>query len=834
MSDLFDVEEPRSYERISLPDEMRTSFLDYAMSVIVSRALPDVRDGLKPVHRRILYGMNELGVTPDKPYKKSARIVGDVMGKYHPHGDSAIYEAMVRMAQPFSYRQMLVDGHGNFGSIDGDGAAAMRYTEARMSRIALEMLKDINKDTVDFQDNYSQEEKEPVVLPARFPNLLVNGTSGIAVGMATNIPPHNLGEVIEALILLMKDPDVTLNELMDVLPGPDFPTGGIVMGKSGIRQAYQTGRGRIIIRSRVEIEHFNRDRERIVVTEIPYGVNKARLVERIAELAREKRVDGITYVADESGREGMRIVIEVRRDASASVILNNLYKSTPLQVSFSYNMLAIDGGVPKILNLMEILQKYLDHQVEVIQRRTAFEKQRAEDRAHILQGLLKALDVIDDIIDIIRSSKDGETAKNRLLKQFEFTEIQAQAILDMRMVRLTGLEREKLETEYNNLTELIRRLAEILASKQRMYEIIEDELNNINQRFNDERRTELRVGDLLSIEDEDLIEEEEILIALTANGYIKRMKEDEFQVQNRGGRGVRGMGMGEEDSLHSLVAASTHDDILFFTNKGKVYQIKGYDIPEYGRSARGIPIVNLLNIEKEEYVKEIISIPRDSNKKHLFFVTKQGTVKRSLAEEYQNIRTNGLIAVNMREEDELIKVLTTQGHQNIIIGTREGYAMTFNEEDVRVMGRTATGVRGINLRPGDYVVGADVLTEDSNVLVVTEKGYSKRTPAQEYSPRNRGGKGVKTANIGQKSGKLAGLVVTDRKGDDAIHEDLLIMTDHGVVIRIEIDTISQTSRATLGVRVIRIDEGAAVSSIVKILKTDEDEETEETALEEEK
>lgn len=834
MSDLFDVDEPRNYEKISLPDEMRTSFLDYAMSVIVSRALPDVRDGLKPVHRRILYGMNELGVTPDKPYKKSARIVGDVMGKYHPHGDSAIYEAMVRMAQPFSYRQMLVDGHGNFGSIDGDGAAAMRYTEARMSRIALEMLKDINKDTIDFQDNYSQEEKEPVVLPARFPNLLVNGTSGIAVGMATNIPPHNLGEVIEALILLMKNPDVTLNELMDVLPGPDFPTGGIVMGKSGIRQAYQTGRGRIIIRSRVEIEQFNRDRERIVVTEIPYGVNKARLVERIAELAREKRVDGITYVADESGREGMRIVIEVRRDASASVILNNLYKSTPLQVSFSYNMLAIDGGVPKILNLTEILQKYLDHQVEVIQRRTAFEKKRAEDRAHILQGLLKALDVIDEIIDILRSSKDGETAKGRLIEQFAFTDIQAQAILDMRMVRLTGLEREKLETEYNNLLELIRRLAEILASKQRVYDIIEDELNDISQRFNDERRTELRVGELLSIEDEDLIEEEEILIALTTNGYIKRMKEDEFQVQNRGGRGVKGMGMGEEDSLHSLVVASTHDDILFFTNKGKVYQTKGYDIPEYGRSARGIPIVNLLNIEKEEHVKEVIAIPRDSNKKHLFFVTQQGTVKRSLTEEYQNIRNNGLIAINMREDDELIKVLTTQGHQNIIIGTRDGYAMTFNEEDVRVMGRTATGVRGVNLRSGDYVVGADVLTEDSNVLVVTEKGYGKRTSAQEYAPRNRGGKGVKTANIGQKSGKLAGLVVTDRKGDDAVQEDLLIMTDHGVVIRIEIDTISQTSRATLGVRVIRIDEGAAVSSIVKIIKTDEEETVEEeTVLEDE-
>ena len=820
MSELFD--QKRDFETINLPDEMRNSFLDYAMSVIVARAVPDVRDGLKPVHRRILYGMNELGVTPDKPYKKSARIVGDVMGKYHPHGDSAIYEAMVRMAQPFSYRQMLVDGHGNFGSVDGDGAAAMRYTEARMSKIALEMLKDINKDTIDFQENYSQEEKEPVVLPARFPNLLVNGTSGIAVGMATNIPPHNLGEVIDALNLLMRNPEVTVNELMEVLPGPDFPTGAIVMGKSGIRKAYETGKGKIIIRSRVEIEQLSNDRERIVVTEIPYGVNKAKVVERIAELAREKRIEGITYVADESGREGMRIVIDVRRDTSANVVLNNLYKYTALQVSFGFNMLAIDKGVPKVLSLKEILEKYLDHQVEVIRRRTAFEKRKAEDRAHILEGLRIALDVIDEVIAIIRGSREAEIAKNTLIERFNLTPIQAQAILDMRLVRLTGLEREKIDKEYDDLIALIQDLTDILANETRVLEIIEDELADIKLRFDDERRTELRVGELTNIEDEDLIEEEDVLIALTTNGYIKRMTQDEFQVQNRGGRGVKGMGLTDDDEIQSLISCSTHDTLLFFTNLGKVYRTKGYDIPEYGRTAKGLPIVNLINIEKDEYVKEMIKVRSEGKEtdKYLFFVTKHGVVKRSDANEFTSIRNNGLRAINMREEDELIKVLVTNGGENIIIGTHNANAMAFNEEDVRVMGRTATGVRGVKLREGDYVVGAALLKPDSEVLVVTEKGYGKRTAATEYSIKNRGGLGVKTSNISEKSGKLAGIVTIDNPKA----EDLMLMTDQGVIIRFNVDSISQTSRATLGVKMIRVDDNAIVSSITKIIKTDDEEE----------
>ena len=809
MADVFDHEADQ-IEEINLSSEMRTSFLDYAMSVIVARALPDVRDGLKPVHRRILYGMNELGTTPDRPYKKSARIVGDVMGKYHPHGDSAIYEAMVRMAQPFSYRQMLVDGHGNFGSVDGDGAAAMRYTEARMSRIATEMLKDINKDTIDYQENYSQEEKEPVVLPARFPNLLVNGTSGIAVGMATNIPPHNLGEVIDAVVLLMKNPDAIISEIMDVLPGPDFPTGGIVLGKSGIRRAYETGRGRITVRGKVEIENFGNDRERIVVTELPYGVNKARLVERIAELAREREIEGITYVADESGREGMRMIVEVRRDTSAAIVLNNLYKYTSLQVYFGFNMLAIDNGVPKILNIRDVLTKYIDHQEEVIRRRTQFDKDRAQARAHILEGLLKAIDVIDRIIQIIRTSRDGNIAKEQLIAEFSFTEKQARAILDLRLVRLTGLEREKLTEEYDDLKELISRLTEILASSERVYEIIEDELLEIKTRYDDDRRTELMVGEILSIEDEDLIDEENILITLTSKGYIKRMTEDEFQVQNRGGRGVQGMGVRDDDGIQALVSGSTHDTIFFFTNKGRVYRSRGYEIPEYGRTARGIPVVNLLNLSDDEYIREMISVNDDKDEKYLFFLTKDGTAKRSDVEEYKSIRNNGLIALNLKEGDELVSVFPTRGNQSIIIGSHEGNAIAFNEEDVRVMGRTATGVRGIRLRGDDFVIGAVVLEEDEEVLAVTEKGYGKRTSVSEYVLKKRGGFGVKTSNISEKSGKLAGIVATQGK------EDLVIMTDHGVVIRIKTSDVSQSSRATLGVRMIRLDKDAKVSSVAKI------------------
>lgn len=814
----------REVQSINLPDEMRTSFLDYAMSVIVSRALPDVRDGLKPVQRRILYGMNEIGVTPDKPYKKSARIVGDVMGKYHPHGDIAIYDAMVRMAQPFSYREMLVDGHGNFGSVDGDGAAAMRYTEARMSRIALEMLRDINKDTIDFMDNYSQEEREPVVLPARFPNLLVNGAAGIAVGMATNIPPHNLSEVIDGVIALIHNPEITVEELMEYIPGPDFPTGGIVMGKAGIRKAYATGRGRIYVRAKVDIEPMRGEKERIVVTEIPYGVNKAKLVKRIAELAREQKIEGITYCNDESGREGTRIVIEVHRDVSANVVLNNLFKYTAMQVTFGFNMLAIDHGVPKILSLKEILEKYIAHQVNVIRRRTEFDKRKAENRAHILEGLLIALDHIDEIIHIIRSSHDGDTAKDKLLSQYHLTEVQAQAILDMRLVRLTGLEREKIEKEHRDLIELIERLTEILGSEQRILEIIEDELQELNSRFVDARRTELQVGELTDIEDEDLIPESKVLIALTNNGYVKRMDQDEFQVQRRGGRGVRGMGLGEDDNIQTLISCSTHDTLLYFTNTGRVFRTKGYDVPEYGRQARGLPIVNFLSLDSGESIKEVIAIESRREEQgvsdgYLFFVTQSGTVKKSNISDYFNIRQNGLIALNLKEDDEVINVFETDGDQAIIIGTRHGYAMAFHEENVRSMGRTATGVRGIRLRKDDYVVAADVFNAGEEILVVTENGYGKRTAVEEYSLKNRGGLGVQTVRLSEKSGYLTGLVATDGS------EDIMIMTDTGVVIRFDINDISQTSRVTLGVRMIRLDEGAKVSSLTAISSVEDEDES---------
>ena len=814
----------REVQSINLPDEMRTSFLDYAMSVIVSRALPDVRDGLKPVQRRILYGMNEIGVTPDKPYKKSARIVGDVMGKYHPHGDSAIYDAMVRMAQPFSYREMLVDGHGNFGSVDGDGAAAMRYTEARMSRIALEMLRDINKDTIDFMDNYSQEEREPVVLPARFPNLLVNGAAGIAVGMATNIPPHNLSEVIDGVIALIHNPEITVEELMEYIPGPDFPTGGIVMGKAGIRKAYATGRGRIYVRAKVDIEPMRGEKERIVVTEIPYGVNKAKLVQRIAELAREQKIEGITYCNDESGREGTRIVIEVHRDVSANVVLNNLFKYTAMQVTFGFNMLAIDHGVPKILSLKEILEKYITHQVNVIRRRTEFDKRKAENRAHILEGLLIALDHIDEIIHIIRSSHDGDTAKDKLISQYHLTEVQAQAILDMRLVRLTGLEREKIEKEHRDLIELIERLTEILGSEQRILEIIEDELQELNSRFVDARRTELQVGELTDIEDEDLIPESKVLIALTNNGYVKRMDQDEFQVQRRGGRGVRGMGLGEDDNIQTLISCSTHDTLLYFTNTGRVFRTKGYDVPEYGRQARGLPIVNFLSLDSGESIKEVISIESRREEQgvsdgYLFFVTQSGTVKKSNISDYFNIRQNGLIALNLKEDDEVVNVFETDGDQAIIIGTRHGYAMAFHEENVRSMGRTATGVRGIRLRKDDYVVAADVFNAGEEILVVTENGYGKRTAVEEYSLKNRGGLGVQTVRLSEKSGYLTGLVATDGS------EDIMIMTDTGVVIRFDINDISQTSRVTLGVRMIRLDEGAKVSSLTAISSVEDEDES---------
>ena len=802
-------------QTVDLSKTMRSSFLDYAMSVIVARALPDVRDGLKPVHRRILYGMNELGVTPDKPYKKSARIVGDVMGKFHPHGDSAIYESMVRMAQKFSYRYVLVDGHGNFGSVDGDSAAAMRYTEARMSKIATEMLRDINKDTVDFMENYDGTEKEPKVLPARFPNLLVNGATGIAVGMTTNIPPHNLREVVDGIHLLMKNPEITTAELMQAIPGPDFPTGGVVMGKSGIKRAYETGQGTITLRAKVDIETQKNGRERIIVSELPYMVNKAKLIERIAELARDHRIEGITNLIDESDRTGMRITIDIRRDMSAEVVLNNLYKLTALQTSFGFNMVAIVNGAPKVLSLKEILQYYLEHQEQVIRRRTEFDLQKAKNRAHILEGLRIALDHIDAIINIIRNSKTAEIAKSSLITQFELSDKQAQAILDMRMVRLTGLERDKIEAEYQELIAKIKDYQDILAKPQRIDQIIYEELVEIKDKYGDKRRTELLVGEVLSLEDEDLIEEENVLVVLTHNGYIKRLAADEFKVQNRGGRGIKGMGVNNDDFIEHLIYTSTHDDLLFFTNSGKIYHSKGYEIPEYGRSAKGIPIINLLGIDNDERVQAVVHIKRNQEKasslaKYLFFVTRLGTVKRTKLEEFQNIRKNGLRAITLKADDSLDNVLLTDGQQNILIGTHLGYAVTFKETEVRVMGRTAAGVRGIRLRDQDYVVGSDILAAQSEVLVISEQGYGKRTAASEYPIKGRGGKGIKTSNITAKNGPLAG--ITTVKGD----EDIMVITSNGVMIRFEVANVSQTKRATMGVRLIKINAAEQVSTMAKV------------------
>lgn len=814
---MADQDMPGRITDVNLTGLMKNSFLDYAMSVIVARALPDVRDGLKPVQRRILYGMNELGVTPDKPYKKSARIVGDVMGKLHPHGDSSIYEGLVRMAQDFSYRYMLVDGHGNFGSVDGDGAAAMRYTEARMSKIAVEMLRDINKNTVDFQDNYDGSEKEPTVLPARFPNLLVNGASGIAVGMATNIPTHNLGEVIDAIHLLMQNPDATTEELMKVLPGPDFPTGGVVMGKSGIRKAYETGRGTIIVRAKVDIEEAKNGRQRIVVHEIPYMVNKARLIERIAELAREKEIEGITDINDETDREGMRIVIDVRRDASAEVILNNLYKMTLMQTTFNFNMLAIVNGAPKVLSLKQILQHYLEHQINVVRRRTEFDLKKAQSRDHIVQGLLIALDHIDEIIKIIREAQTSEIAKEQLIDRYTLDDRQAQAILDMRLVRLTGLEREKIENEHQKLTEAIADYQDILAHEERINQIIYDELLEIQRKFGDPRRTELQVGDITDIEDEDLIEEEDIVVTLTHNGYIKRLPVDEFKSQNRGGRGVKGMGVHKDDFIEHLISSSTHDILLFFTNSGKVFSMKGYEVPEYGRSAQGIPIINLLGIDNHEKITAVINVSNaaDDTDKFLFFVTKQGTVKKTPVDDFRNIRSNGLKAIQLHDGDELIHVNIIDGQQNMILGTRLGYAVSFNAEDVRSMGRSAAGVRGAKLREGDCVIGAAPLDSDSNVFVISENGFGKQTPAAEYPIKGRGGKGIKTVNVTAKNGPLAGL--TTVKGD----EDIMLVTDKGVIIRFGIETVSQTGRAAVGVHLIRMDDDSKVATMAKVAKEDQ-------------
>ena len=803
---------------VNLTKEMKTSFIDYAMSVIVSRALPDVRDGLKPVHRRILYGMNELGVTPDKPHKKSARITGDVMGKYHPHGDSSIYEAMVRMAQWWSYRYMLVDGHGNFGSMDGDGAAAQRYTEARMSKIALEMLRDINKNTVDFADNYDANEREPLVLPARFPNLLVNGATGIAVGMATNIPPHNLGETIDAVKLVMDNPEVTTKELMEVLPGPDFPTGALVMGKSGIHKAYETGKGSIVLRSRTEIEETKTGRERIVVTEFPYMVNKTKVHEHIVRLVQEKRIEGITAVRDESNREGVRFVIEVKRDASANVILNNLFKMTQMQTSFGFNMLAIQNGVPKILSLRQILDAYIEHQKEVVTRRTQFDKEKAEARAHILEGLLIALDHIDEVIRIIRASETDAEAQAELMSKFKLSERQSQAILDMRLRRLTGLERDKIQSEYDELIALIADLADILAKPERVAQIIKEELDEVKRKFGDPRRTELMVGEVLTLEDEDLIEESDVLITLSNKGYIKRLDQDEFTAQKRGGRGVQGTGVKDDDFVRELVSTSTHDHLLFFTNKGRVYRLKGYEIPEYGRTAKGLPVVNLLKLDEGESIQTIINVESErSDDAYLFFTTRAGIVKRTSVKEFGNIRQNGLKALNLKDEDELINVLLTEKDTDIIIGTRLGYAVRFNQSSVRSMSRIATGVKGVNLREGDAVVGARVITDQDEVLIITEKGYGKRTVATEYPTKGRAGKGMKTANVTEKNGPLAGLLTV--KGD----EDLMIITDTGVMIRTNVANISQTGRSTMGVKVMRLDQDAKIVTFTSVAAAEKEE-----------
>ncbi|WLS84926.1 DNA gyrase subunit A [Lactobacillus apis] len=795
---------------VDLTNVMNSSFLDYAMSVIVARALPDVRDGLKPVQRRILYGMSELGVTPDKPFKKSARIVGEVMGKFHPHGDSSIYLAMAHMAQDFSYRYMLVDGHGNFGSVDGDEPAAMRYTEARMSKIAVEMLRDINKNTVDWQRNYDDSEKEPVILPARIPNLLVNGTSGIAVGMTTNIPPHNLAEVIQGIHMLMDNPDVSTKELMKAIPGPDFPTGGTIMGRGGIYRAYESGRGNIVVRANTTIETEKSGRERIVVTEIPYLVNKAELVKKIADLARSKTIDGITGVRDESDQSGMRITIDVRRDASASVILNNLFKLTQMQANFGMNMVAIVDGAPHFLSLKEMLQHYLKHQEDVVTRRTKFDLAKAEARAHILEGLKIALDHIDEIVHIIRQSESSDIAKAALISRFGLDDKQSQAILDMRLVRLTGLERDKVEAEYNELKVKIDDYKDILAKPERINEIIYEELLDIEKRFGDERRTKIGEGEVISIEDEDLIEKQDVLLTLTHSGYIKRMLINEFKTQNRGGKGIKGMGIKDGDFIEKLIYSSTHDMLLFFTNKGKVYSKKAYEIPEFGRTAKGLPVVNLLQLEKGEKIQTIINVAEDANDQYLFFITKMGTVKRTSVSEFANIRNSGLIALTLRDGDELSNVLTTDGKQDVLIGTHLGYAVRFNESAVRSMGRTAAGVRGINLRENDYVVGSGVVKDSDEVLVISEKGYGKRTSASEYPTKGRGGKGIKTANVTEKNGPLSGVTVIDGT------QDIMVITDDGIMIRFKVDNVSQTGRSTIGVRLIKVGDDSKVASLAVV------------------
>lgn len=802
-------------EQVDISREMRTSFLDYSMSVIVQRALPDVRDGMKPVHRRILHSMNTLGITASVAHKKSARIVGEVIGKYHPHGDTAVYDAMVRMAQDFSYRYPLVDGHGNFGSMDGDGAAAMRYTEARMSKISMEMMKDIQKDTVDFEDNYDGEEKEPVVLPARFPNLLVNGSVGIAVGMATNIPPHNLGETIDATLAIMDDPDITVSDLMEnYIPGPDFPTGGIILGRSGIRQAYETGRGSIIIRSKVKIEEMDNGKKRIIVYEIPYQVNKATMIEKIASLVREKVIDGITYLNDESNRDGVRIVIELRKDVQEYVILNQLYRLTPLQTSFGINMLSLVNGAPKQMGIKETLQHYVDHQVEVTTRRTRFDLKKAEDRAHILEGFRIALDHIDAIIALIRASRNDEEAMQGLMEQFALSEVQAKAILQMQLRRLTGLERDKIETEYNELLATIADLRDILANESRIHEIIRQELSEVKEKYGDERRTEISDSGM-EMDDEDLIPVEDVVITMSTSGYIKRAPVDTYKTQQRGGRGVKGMSLNEDDVIETLITMSTHDHLLMFTNLGRVYRLKGYNIPNASRTSKGLPVVNLLSLEKEESVTALVPMKKDSPAQYLFFVTQKGLVKRVKVEDFDYIPRKGKLAIQLREDDELINVKLTSGEDEILIAGSNGKVIRFEEDEVRPMGRTASGVRGFNT-DGGTVVGVAVSHEGKYLLSVSENGYGKRSEIDEYRKTNRGNKGVKTINVTTKTGSL--VTVRAVNGD----EDAMIVTDKGIIIRIALDHVGVYGRNTQGVKLINVADDETVTKVAVVAKNEEE------------
>ena len=799
---------------VNLTSEMRESFIDYAMSVIVARALPDVRDGLKPVHRRILYGMNELGVTPDKPHKKSARIVGDVMGKYHPHGDSAIYESMVRMAQPFSYRYMLVDGHGNFGSVDGDSPAAMRYTEAKMSKLSLELLRDIEKETVDFKPNFDESLKEPSVLPARYPNLLVNGSNGIAVGMATNIPPHNLGEIIDGTVMLIDNPETSVLELMTIIKGPDFPTAGIIMGKAGIRAAYETGKGKIVVRAKADIEEEN-SRHRIIVTELPYQVNKAKLIENIADLVKDKKIVGISDLRDESDRQGMRIVIELKKDANPNVILNLLYKHTKMQDTFGVIMLALVDNEPQVLNLKQVLCNYIDFQKEVITKRTIFDLNKAQARAHILEGLRIALDYIDEVISIIRHSDTSEIARNTLIERFNFTDKQATAILEMRLRRLTGLERGKIEEEYNELMKQIEYLNSILASEEKLLGVIKEELIEIKNKYSDERRTSIEKV-VNEIDIEDLIQEEEVTITLTHSGYIKRISADTYSSQRRGGKGIQAMSTKEDDFVEHIMITSTHSDVLFFTNKGRVYKLRAYEIPEAGRVAKGTNIINLIAIEPDERIETVLSIRDNTKDGFLFMATKQGIVKKTPLSDFKNLRKNGLIAINLREGDELLKVKVTRGDANIIIVTQNGYAVRFSEKNVRAMGRTASGVRSINLKDDDIAVCMDIAVDSEDLLIISEYGFGKRTPISEYKVQNRGGVGLITYKISEKTGKVVGATMCNEL------DELMLINSSGVAIRINVKDISVTGRSAMGVTLMRTNEDEKVVAVAKISGSEEE------------